>query len=46
MSYATRAAALASLREFSPPVRAAHHIVKFWSATHSAYRHARIFGKA
>jgi hypothetical protein len=43
MSYATHAAALASLREFSRVARHRHTIVKFWSNTFNAYRFARVF---
>jgi hypothetical protein len=43
MSYATRAAALASLREFSPITRQRHHIVRFWSSAFNTYRFARVF---
>ena len=44
MIFATRATALASLREFSPAYRKAHRIVRFFSTTHNAYRYCRVFG--
>lgn len=43
MSFATLEQALDSLREFSPEIRARHHIVKFWSRHFKAYRYARVF---
>lgn len=46
MTYTTRRAAIASLREFTPAYRAAHHVVRYWSETYSAYRYARVFGRA
>jgi hypothetical protein len=42
MSYATRAAAIASLREFSPALRKAHIIVKFYSEAFGCHRFARV----
>ena len=42
MSYSTKSAAIASLREFAPWLRQAHTIVRFWSATHNAWRYSRI----
>jgi hypothetical protein len=42
MSFATKAEALASLREFSPALRAAHQIVRFYSETHGAFRFSRV----
>ena len=44
MSFATRRAAVSSLREFSPRLRDRHKIVKFWSEHHGTYRYARVFG--
>ena len=41
MSYPTKSAAIASLREFSPAVRARHAIVRFWSTKHNAWRYGR-----
>ena len=46
MSYQTRRAAVASLREFSPWLREAHTIVRFWSTTHNAWRYCRVLGAA
>jgi hypothetical protein len=46
MSYATRNEAIASLRCFTPYIRKAHVIVRFWSDTYNAYRYACVFGKA
>ena len=43
MSFATRKAAIDSLREFSPSVRVLHRIVKLWSDKHGAYRYSRVF---
>lgn len=42
MSFATKSQALASLREFSPALRAAHKIVRFYSETFGAFRFARV----
>ena len=42
MSYKTYRAAVKSLREFTPFMRGAHDIVKFWSDTHNAFRYARV----
>jgi hypothetical protein len=42
MSYATKQAAINSLREFSPQLRKAHQIVRFYSEKYQAYRYARV----
>lgn len=42
MIFDTRAAALASLREFAPWLRAAHRIVRFYSETHGRHRYCRV----
>ncbi len=42
-TWATHAAAKASLREVSPRVREAHVIVKYWSTVYSTWRFARVF---
>ena len=43
MAWDTYRAALHSLREFSPAVRARHTIVRFWSTSHGRYRYSRVF---
>jgi len=43
MVFKTYRAALASLREFTPEVRARHSIVKFWSNQDNDYRFTRVF---
>lgn len=42
MSYKTYRQAVNSLREFTPYMRDAHDIVKFWSNTYNAFRYARV----
>lgn len=41
MSFATRRAALASLREFAPWLRAMHTVVRYWSTTYGTHRYVR-----
>ncbi len=43
MAFDSYRAAKASLREFSPEVRARHTIVRFWSTTFGRYRYSRVF---
>lgn len=45
MSFATRRLAIASFREFSPWLREAHIVVRFWSTTHNAYRYSRVLAQ-
>ena len=45
MAWDTYKAAKASLREFSPTLRAAHRIVRFWSTTQQRWRFCRVLGK-
>jgi hypothetical protein len=42
MIFTTRNAAVRSLREFSPALRAAHMIVRFYSQQDQAYRYTRV----
>jgi hypothetical protein len=43
MTFDTKRAAQASLREFSPWMRANHTIVRFWSEERQAWRYCRVF---
>ena len=43
MSYPTRAAAFASLREFNVETRKLHIIVSFWSELYGGVRYARVY---
>jgi len=45
MTFESYQAAKASLREFSPTLRDAHTIVRFYSKTHQRYRYARVYGR-
>ena len=42
MTYPTRNAALASLREYIPELRKAHQIVRVYSEKYGAYRYGRV----
>lgn len=42
MIFKTRTAAVRSLSEFAPWLRAAHKIVRFWSTQDNAWRYTRV----
>jgi hypothetical protein len=42
MTFATRKAAIASLREFAPWLREHHRIVRFYSEKYGAFRYGRV----
>jgi cellulose synthase/poly-beta-1,6-N-acetylglucosamine synthase-like glycosyltransferase len=42
VSYPTRRAAIASLREFAPWLREMHVIVRYWSEVYGAHRYTRV----
>lgn len=42
MVFDTYKEAVASMRNFTPSMRAAHKIVKFWSSTTGRYRFTRV----
>jgi hypothetical protein len=46
MTFDTKAAAYASLREFTPAFRKLHNIVKFWSFTRNTWLYTRQFNPA
>jgi hypothetical protein len=46
MTFDTYRAAKNSLHEFTPALRAAHAIVRYYSTTHQRYRYARVYGRA
>jgi len=41
-TWASRAACIRSLREFSPALRAAHRVVWFWSTRYGTWRYCRV----